>query len=777
MTPVNLPDPRPEAALQVHPPKRAAAGLPAVAVTLRRAVASMGPVRTVRTLARVNQVGGFDCPGCAWPEPPAGHRKRAEFCENGAKAVAEEATIARVDRAFFAAHPVAELAQWSELQLGKAGRLTEPMWLAPGATHYTPITWERAFDVVASAVEALPSPDAAVFYTSGRTSNEAAYCYQLLARSLGTNNLPDCSNMCHESSGVALTETIGVGKGSVTLDDIHHAELIIVVGQNPGTNHPRMLSALQEAKEHGATIVAVNPLREAGLLRFEDPQRLSGMLGIGTDLADRYLQIRVNGDLALFQAVGRLLLDADRHRPVVDRAFVDGYCEGYEAWVEHLRALDWDLVDRATGLSRAEIAELAELVSTRQRIVVCWAMGLTQHRNSVPTIREVVNVLLARGALGRPGAGVCPVRGHSNVQGDRTMGIWEQPTDAFLDALASEHGLDPPRHHGLDVVRSIEAMAEGRIGVFVAMGGNFAAAAPDTPATEAALRRCQLTVQISTKLNRSHVVVGEQALILPCLGRTEKDTTGGRHQQVTVEDSMGAVHLSRGHLAPASPHLRSEVGIVCGLAQRLLGDRSPVDWKAMAANYDVVRDHVARVVPGFEDFNDVVRRPGGFLLPNPVRDQRHFPTPSGRAQFTVNDLHVLDVPAGHLLLQTVRSHDQYNTTIYGLEDRYRGISGGRRVVFVNAADAAALALVDGDVVDVESCYDGVTRRIEGFRLVEYPTARGCCAAYFPEANPLVPLQLTAEASNTPVSKSVVVRVRRSAAMAAPVGLNAYAPKH
>jgi len=758
---------QPESALRVGTPKRAAAGLPAVAVTLRRAVTAMGPLRTVRTLARLNQVDGFDCPGCAWPEPDASDRKRAEFCENGAKAVAEEATTRRVDRAFFATHSVADLATWTDLELGKAGRLTEPMWLAPGATHYTPVSWDDAFDLVARTVADLPSPDAAVFYTSGRTSNEAAYCYQLFVRALGTNNLPDCSNMCHESSGVALTDTIGVGKGSVTLHDIHEAEVVVVLGQNPGTNHPRMLTALQRAKENGATIVAINPLPEAGLLRFNDPQRISGMVGAGTDLADHYLQIRVNGDLALLQGVGRLLLDADaaataEGSQVVDHGFVEAFCDGFQAWADHLGRLDWEQVDRATGLPRRQVAMLADLLARSDRIVVCWAMGLTQHRNSVPTIREVVNVLLARGALGRRGAGVCPVRGHSNVQGDRTMGIWEQPTMEFLDAVEAEHGFSPPRVAGLDVVHAISAMSEGRVGLFMAMGGNFAAAAPDTEVTEAALRRCRLTVQVSTKLNRSHVVPGEQALILPCLGRTEIDRTGGRLQQVSVEDSMGEVHLSRGRLSPSSPQLRSEVAIVCGLAQRIFGDSVPVDWAAMAGDYDSIRGHVARVVPGFEDFNTKVRRPGGFLLPHPVRDERRFPTPSGRAQFTVNQLDVVEVPAGRLLLQTIRSHDQYNTTIYGLDDRYRGVSGGRRVVFVHPLDIADLGLADGDSIDVESHYDGVTRRIEGFRLVAYPTARGCCAAYFPEANPLVPLHLTAEGSNTPVSKSVVVRLARSA---------------
>ncbi|HXR54751.1 MAG TPA: FdhF/YdeP family oxidoreductase [Acidimicrobiales bacterium] len=754
--------------LRVKPPKESAAGLPAALVTIRRAVSGMGPVRTLRTLARINQVGGFDCPGCAWPEPDPDKRKHIEFCENGAKAVAEEATAERVDRAFFAEHPVSELAGWTEFQLGKSGRLTEPMWLAPGASHYVPVTWADAFDLIAEELAGLASPDAAAFYTSGRTSNEAAFCYQLFVRAFGTNNLPDCSNLCHESSGTALTEAIGVGKGTVTLEDIVDAELIVILGQNPGTNHPRMLSTLQEAKKHGARIVAINPLREAGLLRFRDPQRVSGWLGPGVDLADHYLQIRVNGDLALFQAFGRMLIDAEEQgRPVIDRDFVESHCEGFEGWADHLRRLDWSAIDRATGLTRDEISEVFELLCRYDRIVVCWAMGLTQHKNSVPTIREIVNVLLARGAIGRRGAGVCPVRGHSNVQGDRTMGIWERPTDSFLDALGSEFGFEPPRHHGFDVVDTIKAMVDGKIEVFIAVGGNFAAASPDTSVTEDALHRCRLTVHVSTKLNRSHVVTGRQALILPCLGRTEEDRTGDKVHQVTVEDSMGSVQLSRGRLRPASHELKSEVAIVCGLAERVLGRRVPVDWSTLAADYDLIRDHIQNVVPGFDNFNETVRRPGGFLLPHPVRDRREFPTQSGRARFTANRLEIVDVPDGYLLMQTVRSHDQYNTTIYGFDDRYRGISGGRRVVLVHEDDARALGFPEGTMVDIVGVYGGIERRVSGFRLVTYPTARGCCATYFPEANELVPLDSTAEGSNTPTSKSVVVRLMQSESVSQP----------
>ncbi|MBX6766033.1 MAG: FdhF/YdeP family oxidoreductase, partial [Actinomadura rubrobrunea] len=693
--------------LKVSGPKTYAAGVPGVTTALRHSFEQMGARRSALTLLRVNQKDGFDCPGCAWPE--GDHRHVAEFCENGAKAVAEEATVRRVTRDFFARHSVADLAERSDHWLGQQGRLTEPMVKRAGSDHYEAISWDEAFALLARELNALDSPDEAVFYTSGRTSNEAAFAYQLFARAFGTNNLPDCSNMCHESSGAALTETIGVGKGSVLLEDLHRADLVFVVGQNPGTNHPRMLSALEKAKKAGARIVAVNPLPEAGLMRFKNPQRPSGVVGRGTALADRFLQIRLNGDLALFQALNRMLLESDAPN-AVDRAFIAAHTTGFEEFAAHVKALDWDDVLEATGLTRAEIAATLGDVLAAERIVVCWAMGLTQHRNAVPTIREIVNFLLLRGNIGKPGAGVCPVRGHSNVQGDRTMGIYEKPAPAFLDALAEEFSFEPPRRHGLDTVNAIRAMRDGKVKVFLGMGGNFVRATPDSAVTEAAMRRCRLTAHVSTKLNRSHAVTGEQALILPTLGRTERDVQESGPQFVSVEDSMGMVHASRGRLAPASPHLLSEVAIVCRLARAVLGETS-IDWAAMERDYDVIRDHVSRVVPGFEDFNARIRRPGGFTLPHPPRDSRRFPTPSGRAVFTVNELEVLRVPEGRLLLQTVRSHDQYNTTVYGLDDRYRGVKAGRRVVFVNPADLEALGLADGETVDLVSEWtDGVERR-------------------------------------------------------------------
>ncbi|MFF1485159.1 FdhF/YdeP family oxidoreductase [Streptomyces sp. NPDC058319] len=742
---------------QVDGPEHAAAGLPAVRHSLRMARQQMGVKRTALTLLRVNQKDGFDCPGCAWPEPE--HRHTAEFCENGAKAVAEEATLRRVTPEFFAAHPVPDLAGRSGYWLGQQGRLTHPMYLPEGADHYEPVTWERAFGIVAEEIAALSSPDEAVFYTSGRTSNEAAFLYQLFARELGTNNLPDCSNMCHESSGSALSETIGVGKGSVLLEDLHQADLIIVAGQNPGTNHPRMLSALEKAKANGAKIISVNPLPEAGLERFKNPQTPKG-LATGAALTDLFLQIRIGGDQALFRLLNRLILQTPG---AVDELFVREHTHGYEEFAAAARAADWDRTLAATGLTRAEIERALDMVLASRRVIVCWAMGLTQHKHSVPTIREVVNFLLLRGNIGRTGAGVCPVRGHSNVQGDRTMGIFERPAPAFLDALEKEFGFAPPREHGYDVVRAIRALRDGEAKVFFAMGGNFVSASPDTEVTEAAMRRARLTVHVSTKLNRSHVVTGARALILPTLGRTERDVQGGGEQFVTVEDSMGMVHASRGRLAPASPLLLSEPAIVSRLARRVLGEDSVVPWEEFERDYGAIRDRIARVVPGFEDFNARVARPGGFALPHAPRDERRFPTATGKANFTAAPVEFPELPEGRLLLQTLRSHDQYNTTIYGLDDRYRGIRNGRRVVLVHPEDARRLGVADGSYVDlVGEWKDGVERRASGFRVVHYPTARGCAASYYPETNVLVPLDATADTSNTPASKSVVVRLEQSA---------------
>ncbi|MBU8820250.1 FdhF/YdeP family oxidoreductase [Mycolicibacterium goodii] len=742
-------------------PKHEAAGVKAVMVSMQRGLTQMGPVRTAAALTRLNQRHGFDCPGCAWPEEHGG-RKLAEFCENGAKAVAEEATKRRVTPEFFARHTVAELQNKPEYWLSQQGRLTHPMVLHEGETHYRPISWDDAYRLIADELRALDSPDQACFYTSGRTSNEAAFLYQLLVRSYGTNNLPDCSNMCHESSGTALTESIGIGKGSVTVEDLTLADVIVIAGQNPGTNHPRMLSILEKAKANGAKIIAINPLPEAGLIRFKDPQKVHGVVGHGVPIADEFVQIRIGGDMALFAGLGKLLLEAEDRAPgtVVDHEFVTAHCAGFDEYAAQTRAVDLDTVVEASGIDRTQLERVADMLIASERTVVCWAMGLTQQHHGVATIGEATNLLLMRGMIGKPGAGVCPVRGHSNVQGDRTMGIWEKAPDSFLDALDARFGISSPRKHGYDVVDAIRAMRDGKAKFFMAMGGNFVSASPDTEVTEAALRNCNLTVQVSTKLNRSHFVPGRKALILPTLGRTDRDIVDGRKQLVSVEDSMSMVHLSRGSLQPPSDELRSEVAIICQLARTLLGPDHPVPWETFAADYDTIRDAIAAVVPGCADYNTRVRRPDGFQLPHPPRDSREFPTHTGKANFAINPLEWVPVPQGRLVLQTLRSHDQYNTTIYGLDDRYRGVKGGRRVVFVNPNDIARLGLRPDDRVDLVSEFDGQERWAKDFLVVPYSTPEGNAAAYYPETNPLVPLDHVAKKSNTPVSKAVVVRLQR-----------------
>ncbi|GAA3275205.1 FdhF/YdeP family oxidoreductase [Paenarthrobacter aurescens] len=745
--------------LQIHPPKQAAAGLKAVTVALERGYAQAGVSRTVRSMLRVNQHGGFDCPGCAWPESITGKRSPAEFCENGAKAIAEESTTRTVGAEFWARHSLAELEDKTEYWLGSQGRLSEPVVIKPGDTHYSPISWSDAFALIGEHINAT-TPDKCVFYTSGRTANETAFMYQLFARSLGTNNLPDCSNMCHESSGSALNPTIGIGKGTVSLEDIHHAELVLVVGQNPGTNHPRMLSALRDCKNNGGKIIAVNPLPEAGLLNFKDPQSLNGVIGGGTTIADEFLQIKVGGDLALFQALGHLLLEEEKRNPgtVVDHSFIDDQTEGFAAYNEARSVLDWDETERATGLTRAEITKAAGMMAASKATIICWALGLTQQPHSVDTLREIINLLLLQGNFGKRGAGACPVRGHSNVQGDRTMGIWEKPKESFLAALDAEFGFHMPRDHGYDSVETQHALEKGEVDVFVSMGGNFAAAGSDTAALEEGLKKAGLTVHISTKPNRAHVVHGKTSLILPTLGRTDTDDKHPKGKQfLSVEDSMSVIHKTQGRLEPVSEHLLSEPVIVARMAQATLGDHHSVDWRAMAEDYDVIRDHISRVIPGFEDFNARVRTKNGFVLPNPPRDTRTFATDIGKGRFSVRPLEYLEAPPGHLILQTVRSHDQYNTTFYGLDDRYRGVSEGRRVILVHPEDLADLGFEDRDLVDVISTFAGTERRANRFRLIGYPTAKGCAAAYFPEANALVHRELVARESNTPGYKAMTVR--------------------
>ena len=756
----------PGAHLELSDVPRAAGGLGALWATFKHLRRDSGVVRGAKALLAMNQAGGFDCPGCAWPEPT--DRARFEFCENGAKAFAEEATTARATPEVLAQATVDQLRALSDFELGQLGRLTHPMILDDDRT-FRPLSWDHAIALVAEGLRAA-GPGASAFYTSGRTSNEAAFLYQLMGRMFGTNNFPDCSNMCHESSGVALLETVGVATGTVSLADFEQCDLIFVIGQNPGTNHPRMLTTLRAAAKRGATIVSVNPLREVGLARFSHPQHPLDLMTGGVALAHEHVQVQIGGDQAFFLGLGKAVLERDAaaagarsadtdvatlastSRPLPDLLFLADRTDNYFAWRDHALATPWSAITQSAGVDEATIRRIADLYAESKATIACWAMGITQHKHAVATIHEIVNVMLLRGNLGRPGAGLCPVRGHSNVQGDRTMGIDHHVKPRLLDALAREFHFEPPRTAGLDTVKAIEALERGELHAIVLLGGNLVGAAPDTPRTARALERADLTVSISTKLNRTHLHPGRRALILPCLARSERDG----EQFVTVEDSMSMVHRSQGVLPPASPELRSEPAIVCAIAEALLGPAVP--WRELAAEYDLVRDRIARVIPGFTDYNARVRTPDGFQLPNSGRDGT-FANVGGRARFTVSPLPDLSLPPGRLRMMTVRSHDQYNTTIYGLDDRYRGVRGERRVVFVHPADIVELGLAERQVVDLVSEWHDGERVAEWFIVVPFGLPRRNCATYFPEANPLVPLDSVADKSNTPTSKSVIIRIR------------------
>lgn len=742
--------------LSTTAPKDRAAGTKAVTVALKHVASELGLGEGLKLLNRMNQEHGFDCPGCAWPDP-VDRSGLGEYCENGAKALAEEATNKKCDPAFFARHDLQEMSTWSDYKLGKSGRITAPMYLAPGAMKYTPISWEDAFTRVAEGLKSAGDANRNVFYTSGRTSNETAYLYQLLARLHGTNNLPDCSNMCHESSGVGLSETVGIGKGSVTLEDLYEAEVILVVGQNPGTNHPRMLSALQKNKQNGGTVVHINPLPEAGTLRFVDPQSPVEVLKGGTKLADHFLQVRVGGDAALFKLIMQRLLQLEATVPTaLDRTFIAQHTEGFDALVAALEQLDTDQALQDCGVPLAAIHQLADLLARKQKIIICWAMGITQHVHGVANVQEIVNLLLMKGSIGKPGAGTCPVRGHSNVQGDRTMGIWEKPKEPFLAALDERFNFTAPREHGYDVVSAIGAMEQGKVDVFMCMGGNFISATPDSERTAKAVQNCKLTVQVSTKLNRSHIITGEEALILPCLGRSEKDMGPTAPQFMSVENSMGIVHTTRGTRKPVSNRLKSEVAIVCGIGERLTGT-DHLDWSTCAQNYDVIRDHIEATIPGFKRYNERIRHPQGFYLPNGAR-KGEFNTANGKANFKVHPLPDVSVQEGELIMMTLRSHDQYNTTIYGLDDRYRGIQNERRVILMHPEDMRERGLQEKQLVNIASNWKGVQRQVRQFHVVPFDIARGCVGTYFPECNALVPLEHKAKKSHTPASKFVPVVV-------------------
>lgn len=760
-----------------------AAGMKALVESTKFTLRQMNPLRGVETWLKVNKKDGFDCQSCAWPSPDH-ERHMFEFCENGVKAFASEATKKHITADFFRKHSIAELAEQSDYWLEQQGRLVEPVVRHPGATHYEPISWDDTFALLAKELNALPSPDASAFYTSGRTSNEAAFLYQLFVRQFGTNNLPDCSNMCHESSGAALNETIGIGKGCVTLADFDKCDGIFILGQNPGTNHPRMLTSLERAKANGAKIVAINPLPEPGLLRVVNPNPeeydnilkypVKLLLNKGVALADLWLPVRINGDMAVLRGIMKEMLAEEERRPgeVFDREFILEHTSGYEAFAEHLRASSWDDILAGSGLTRGQIREAAEIAINCRRIICCWAMGLTQHKNSVATIQEVTNFLFLGGHIGRPGAGPCPVRGHSNVQGDRTMGIWERMNESFMEKLGTEFNFTPPREHGVDTVEALKAMRKGEIRFFLGMGGNFLSATPDTEYTAKALQRCRVTAQVSTKLNRSHLITGEIALILPCLGRSEIDLQAGVEQFVTVEDSMGVINSSRGHLPPASKHLLSEPAIVARLAMAVLESRSTVDWAGLAANYDRIRDHIEHVIPGFENFNERIRK-DIFYLPNEARDQRKFNNGDGRAPFVISSIERHDLAPGRYLMMTIRSQDQFNTTIYGLNDRYRGVYQGRRVVFLNQDDVREANLQQGQLVDLTSHFEDEERVARHFMVAPFSIPRGCAATYFPEANVLVPINSTATRSNTPTSKSVIISIAPSPdAVAAAASLHA-----
>lgn len=743
--------------MKIKKPKVKAGGIPSIVSATKHLLKEMNPAKAGKVMFKLNQFNGPDCPGCAWPDSDGERSSLGEYCENGAKAIAEEATSKVVTPDFFKKHKISELKNKDEFYLGKLGRITQPVYKRSGSDYYEEISWEKAFKIIGDKLNSLASPNEAIFYTSGRTSNEAAFLYQLFVREYGTNNLPDCSNMCHESSGVALTETIGVGKGTVKLEDFYNTDLIIIAGQNPGTNHPRMMKALQKAKANGAKIISINPLKEAGLIGFEDPQSTKGFFGITSQLTNIYLQIRINGDVPLLKAIMLLLLREEEKNPgkIFDTEFIKNNTSGYQEFISELRKQDLDSLAENCGLSLEEISKAVNLIINSKKIIYCWAMGLTQHKNAVDNIAEIINFLLLKGSIGKPGAGACPVRGHSNVQGDRTMGIYEKPKKEFLDKLREVYSFAPPYENGYDTVEAMEAMHAKKAKVFFAMGGNFLSATPDTNYTGEALENCELTVNVSTKLNRTHFLTGDESLILPCLGRTDSDYKKGKEQFVSVENSMGIVHQSQGNLMPPSKKLLSEPEIVCRLAKAAIIN-SKVNWDKMIDHYDNIRDEIEKVIPGFENYNKRVRNNGGFYLPNSARDG-NYNTITGMAMFTICETPELKLEDDEYLMMTIRSHDQFNTTIYGMNDRYRGIIKGRRIVLINKKDIHKAGLKHNQVVTLASYYEK-ERLVENFKIVEYEITERCVATYFPETNPIIPYTETARKSNTPASKSIKIKI-------------------
>lgn len=743
--------------------EKAAAGVPAVMAAFSDLFEEKAPVRGMRALFKMNQMGGFDCPSCAWPDPDDERSILGEYCENGAKALAEEATTKKVTPEFFKDNSVYDLAKLDDYQIGKMGRLTDPMYLAPGATHYEPISWDNAFKKIAEHFNALESPDQAAFYTSGRTSNEASFVYQLFAKEFGTNNMPDCSNMCHETSGSALRPTIGIGKGTVTLEDFYDAEVIVIIGQNPGTNAPRMMSALAKGKKNGAKIIAVNPLPEAGLMGFINPQSVKEILTGGVQLADLYLPVKINGDMALLKALELLLIEFEKQNPgkVFDEDFIKNKTVGYDDFMKQFDEYKLEELAELSGVSKDALYQAAEMIAFKKRIIVSWGMGLTQQPNGVDMIREILNILLLKGSIGKPGAGVCPVRGHSNVQGNRTMMIDEKPTNEQLDRLEDFYGFKVPRKHGYDVVRAIKAIHEEKIKVMFCMGGNFLSATPDTTYTANALRKLNLLVCVSTKLNRGHLVHGKEALILPTYGRSDKDIVNGEIQIITTENSMGVVQSSKGILDAVSDNLINETQIVCRMAMATLGGRSVVNWQRFHDSYDAVRDDIEQCIPGFTDYNVRVRQKGGFYLPNAARDEQRFAKEfGGRAPFTLTEIPDNTLADDEYMMATTRTHDQFNTTIYGLDDRYRGIKNERRVIFMNQKDIDKAGFKAGDKVDLFNYDDGIERVAPLFIIVSYQIPEKNTVTYFPETNVLVSVNNVVKESNMPASKYVKIKIKK-----------------
>ncbi len=747
--------------LKVTPPKNWAVGIPAVVTSLKNLVEEKTILRGGKALFKMNQFDGFDCPSCAWPDPDDERSPLGEYCENGAKALAEEATSKKITAEFFKNNSVFDLAKLSDYEIGHLGRLTEPMYLPENGTHYEPINWNNAFKKIASLLNSLNSPDEAAFYTSGRLSNEASFVYQLFVREFGTNNFPDCSNMCHETSGYALLRTIGVGKGTVKLHDFYDTDIIMIVGQNPGTNSPRMLSALEKGKKNGAKIIAVNPLPEAGLMGFRNPQEPSALIKKPMHLADLYLPVCINGDMALFKAISKYLLEFEKEFPgkVLDDEFIENRTVGFDELKKHLDEHSIDDLAKSAGLDKEKIRKAAELLAHKKRIIICWGMGLTQQPNGVDILKEIMNVLFLKGSIGIPGGGACPVRGHSNVQGNRTMLINNEPTEAQLDKLQEVFGFNPPRKAGYDVVESIKAMHQENVKVFFAMGGNFLSATPDTTYVAEGMRKLNLTVNVSTKLNRSHLVHGKESLILPTLSRSDLDIVNGILQHVSTENSMGVVEKSKGVLQPISEHLMNETQILCRLAMETLGEKSVVDWQKYHDSYDAIRDDIEKVISGFENYNERVLQKGGFYLPNAARDGIFKTKEFGdKVPLTSTYLPNNELADNEFRMATTRTHDQFNTTIYGLDDRYRGIYNERRVIMMNEKDVAKLNLKEGDLVDLFNYDDGIERIAPLFKIVNYPIPEKNTMTYFPETNVLVSINNVVGGSNMPASKNIRIKI-------------------